>query len=213
MSNHRYSKFWWQDWQGDSSLRSCGLAARGLWMELLCVAHSGTPVGHVTLNGRPATNRQLAAIVGSSEKEVARLIAELEDAGVFSRTATGEIFSRRMVRDADKSDEGAAHVAKRWGNGRATGPPNRGANRSPITNPITLYSESESEAPPRRSPVAGGPAPRASKSFRPPKNAFHEMARVFDAEMAQHATTIEGNAEEVADLEAFRRRLAGGVRG
>ena len=38
-------------------------------------------------------------MVGSSTPKVKQHLAELEDAGVFSRTEVGTIFSRRMVRD------------------------------------------------------------------------------------------------------------------
>jgi len=35
----------------------------------------------------------------------------------------------------------------------------------------------------------------------------------MDAEAAAQAVTIEGTAEEVADFQAFRRRLGGGYNG
>lgn len=107
MSRNRWSKFWWQDWQRDPALRSCGLAARGLWMELLCLAHEGEPYGHVVINGRAATNMQIAKIVGHPEKDIAKLLHELEYAGAFSRTDQGVIYSRRMVRDKEISDQAA----------------------------------------------------------------------------------------------------------
>lgn len=102
----RWIKFWPQDWHGSKELRTCSLAARGLWIDLLCIAHDGEPYGHVTLNGRPANMRQIASIAGVPEKEAARLVAELEDAGVFSRSDEGAIYSRRMVRDMAKRIQG-----------------------------------------------------------------------------------------------------------
>ena len=124
MSNgngHRWSKFWWQDWQREIALKLCCMAARGLWMEMLCLAHEGEPVGHVTVNGKAPTDRQLATMVGASEKEVSRLIKELESNGVFSRTPDGIIYCRRMVRDAGTSQSGAEHVRKKWGEGEEQG--------------------------------------------------------------------------------------------
>ncbi len=99
MSKNIWSKFWWQDWQRDPALRACSLAARGLWMEILAVAHEGDPPGHLTINGNPPSNRQIAAIAGCAVKTVTALLAELEANGVFSRTDAGTIYSRRMVRD------------------------------------------------------------------------------------------------------------------
>lgn len=68
---------------------------------MICIMHDGTPYGHLTINNKAATAKQLGAITGVSEKEATKLLAELEHAGVFSRTELGMIFSRRMVRDWD----------------------------------------------------------------------------------------------------------------
>lgn len=109
MSNRRWSKFWWQDWQREPSLQMCSLAAQGLWMRLLCVAHDGEPHGHVTVNGAAPTMKQIGRLASIGEREAATLVKELEDAGVFSRTPEGIIFSRRMVRDKVASDAGREH--------------------------------------------------------------------------------------------------------
>ena len=133
MSGRRWLKFWPQDWQRDPALRICCVAARGLWMDLICLAHEGSPYGHVTINGVAATMRQIGRITGTTEKEAIKLIQELEDAGVFSRTEGGVIFSRRMVRDHKASDSGREAIEKRW-SGKKVGddipnyPPNRVGN-------------------------------------------------------------------------------------
>lgn len=182
----RWSKFWWQDWQRDPALRMCSLAARGLWMELLCIAHEGTPYGHVTVNGRPLSPAQIAGIVGAKakEKEVLRLLEELEFSGVFSKTPEGTIFSRRMIRDKKASDDGKENIAKRWPKPQTTNetpppppssPPNRGPtngatdpsssppNRVPSRGPNTLEAEAEEvrknglRPPPPADAVAASP--------------------------------------------------------
>lgn len=112
---HRWMKFWPTDWQSDPALRMCSLAARGLWMECLCLAHAAEPYGHVLVNGKAVTPRQLAVLVGSNAKEIEGLLTELEEAGVFSRTEAGAIYSRRMVRDKAASDAGTA-AGKQGGN-------------------------------------------------------------------------------------------------
>jgi hypothetical protein len=119
-ANHRWLKFWPQDWQRDPALRSCGIAARGLWIDLLCIMHEGDPYGHLTINGRGATSRQIGMITGIGEREADKLIAELEEAGVFSRTDAGLIYSRRMVKDKAASDAGREH-GKGGGNPSLTG--------------------------------------------------------------------------------------------
>jgi hypothetical protein len=119
MGSHQWLKFWPQDWQRDPALRICTLAARGLWIELLSLAHDAKPYGHILVNGRQPNNKQMAAVAGCTEAEVAALLAELEEAGVFSKTPDGTIYSRRMVRDAESSQAGRSAAGKRWGAGRA----------------------------------------------------------------------------------------------
>lgn len=140
MSDKRrpWSKFYWESWTGDRKLRSCGLSARGLWMEMLAVMHEATPYGHLLMAGNPLTVQQLANQAGCTLKECTRAIAELEAATVFSRTPDGVIYSRRMVRDHEKTEQGRADIAKRWGedanpNRSPNSPPNRGPTASPIT--------------------------------------------------------------------------------
>lgn len=115
MSARRWAKFWWQDWQRDPALRMCSLAARGAWIEMLCLMAGANPVGHLLVNGRTPNMRQLAAVLGCSEKDANKLVAELEENGVFSRSDDGTIYSRRMVRDKVISDEASAN-GKKGGN-------------------------------------------------------------------------------------------------
>ena len=150
MSNgngHRWSKFWWRDHQGDAALRACSLAARGYWMELLCIAHEAEQVGYVLLNGKQPTGRQIAIIAGCSEREARKLEAELEDAGVFSRLPDGTIYSRRMVKDAEVAEAGREHIAKRWNGAKPPDPPNRVPIRVAISQPNSQASRSPGRDP------------------------------------------------------------------
>jgi len=92
-------QFYPRDWLADAALRSCSIGARGLWMDILCIAHEGEPYGYLRLNGQPVAIDMLARRVGESPKDVKRWLAELEIAGVPSRADDGALFSRRMVRD------------------------------------------------------------------------------------------------------------------
>jgi len=97
-------KFYPQDWRSDEKLRLCSLAARGLWVECMCIMHRAERYGHLEIQGTPLTEAQLAAQVGASADEVAHLIGELEQAGVFSRNRKGVIYSRRMTEDHKKAN-------------------------------------------------------------------------------------------------------------
>lgn len=92
-------QFYPADWRKDPALSTCSLAARGLWVELMCVMHEAEIYGVLSINGTPMTIQQIARTVGESTSVVAKLIKELSDAGVFSTNESGCIFSRRMVRD------------------------------------------------------------------------------------------------------------------
>ena len=101
MKAHPSFQFYPADWLRDPGLRSCSLAARGLWIDMLAFMHEAEPYGHLRLNGKDIGAVGLARMVGSAQKPTESLLHELEGAGVFSRTEEGTIFSRRMVRDQE----------------------------------------------------------------------------------------------------------------
>jgi len=151
MTEHRWSKFWWADWMRDPSLRSCSVAARGLWMDMLAIAFDGAPRGHVTIGRNPASPKQLAIIAGITEKQCVALLAELDQAEVFSRTEAGGIFSRRMVRDTGASEAGREAITKRWAKPTKeapdpNSPPNSPTNREGHSPPHSLEAEADTEA-------------------------------------------------------------------
>lgn len=91
--------FYPADWRKDPGLRVCSIAARGLWMDVLCLMHEAEPYGHLVVNGVAISDAQLARLVGESIATVRKLMSELEAHNVFSRTDAGVAFSRRMVAD------------------------------------------------------------------------------------------------------------------
>lgn len=92
-------QFYPADWRKDPALSTCSLAARGLWIELMCVMHESESYGVLSINGMPMTTQQIARSVGESAAVINKLMAELRAAGVFSVTENGSIYSRRMVKD------------------------------------------------------------------------------------------------------------------
>jgi len=79
------------------------IAARGLWIEMLCIMHEADPEGCLLINDNPVTDSQLASLTGTPPDQLAELLAELESAGVFSRRRDGVIYSRRMTRDSKRA--------------------------------------------------------------------------------------------------------------
>ena len=161
-------QFYPSDWVSDPALKSCSLAARGLWIDMLCIAHASEPYGHLTVNGKPMTAAQLARMVGAHERECARLLTELEDAGVLSRTDAGIAYSRRMVRDeefrklrAEHGAKGAEHGVKGAEHGAKGGRPKRtkGGSETPLNHDGRGVSK-----PPLSPPIYPPPSSSSSSS-------------------------------------------------
>lgn len=197
-----FMKWYARDWRGDGALRMCGYGARGLWADLLSLMHDeGEPYGHLLINGLQPTSAQLARMLGGSAREIEGFLAELEDAGVFSRTEAGAIFSRRMVRDKAKADYDREN-GKGGGNPRlkkkvkgGVNPPDKGLDKAHIpdtrdqipTNGGNDFFGEWYEAYPRH--IGRGQAERA----------YHSALKKTDA-----ATLLDGArraAETYADTE------------
>ncbi len=174
-------QFYPADWRKDMALQSCSVAARGLWIDLLCIAHECEPYGHLTVNGRAMTSAQIGRHTGLTARECDALLLELADAGVLSRTDEGVIFSRRMVRDEDLRNRrasggaaGAEHGVKGAEAGSKGGRPkaDKGGSETPLTAeqkppPSSSSSSSPSGSPPVSSKPPGG-ARTASRGSRLP---------------------------------------------
>jgi len=164
---HRWSKFWWADWQNDEQLRMCSMAAQGVWMRALCTMHNAG--GYLLVDNSPVNGRSLARIWGAEKKQIDRCLAELLDKGVASITNEGVIFSRRMVRDFKASAAGAEAAAKRHHPNRPNGSPNGSPNAKPNGSPNapearSLEARKEPPVGPHRagdlSPPSGDPLRR-----------------------------------------------------
>lgn len=135
------------DWRRDVALQSCSLEARGLWAELLWLMHDGVPYGHLaTLAGAIADDR-VAAMIGVPPAQYRRLLAELEAAGVPSRTESGVLFSRRMVRDAHLRAVRASAGSK-GGSTRVHNERSKSLSKNPSSDPDSApIIRSSSDAP------------------------------------------------------------------
>lgn len=194
------SQFYWGDWLRDTALRSCSLAARGLWIDMLALMHEGTPYGHLRVGDTLITTDRLARMVGEAPGRVRALLAELEAAGVFSRDEGRAIYSRRMVKDERIRNARAIGGAKSLANpnvpqprGRAEGP-QQGRNEGYPSPPsfggspaVASASASASATPPSPSPSAGDRQRQGSRC----------------AELLHHVTTAlptDGARSDLADL-------------
>ncbi len=139
-------QFYPGDWRNDLALRKCSLAARGMWIEIMCIAHECEPYGTLRHNGEPLQADDIAGLVGMcSPREAKTLIDELVRKGVAKVDADGVIYSKRMVRDeeirnarAEGGKAGGEHGAKGAEQGakggRPTGPKGvgKGGSETPL---------------------------------------------------------------------------------
>lgn len=106
-------------------------------MDMLAVMHDGEPYGHLTVNGRRPSTKQLSTVFGTTEKAAEAYIQELEDAGVFSRAEDGTIYNRRMVRDKAASEKAST-------DGKSGGNPEIRRGSAPKADRVRSYRQSDS---------------------------------------------------------------------
>lgn len=191
-------QFYPADWRKDAALQSCSLAAQGLWVNMMCVAHECEPYGHLVINSRPMTGQQIARLVGLSAKDFAALFDELDAAGVASKTDEGAIYSRRMVRDEDVrakraagGADGAEHGVKGAVHGSKGGRPKkaRGVSEPPLNPPPSSSSSPSGNSEAAASDAAAAAAADPAKVVDPDPKAKtpEEMAK---AELWRAAVSV-----------------------
>ena len=207
MSDRPWFKFFPSDWRADAALRGCSPTARLLWLEMMLLMSEATPIGHLLVSGKPIADRSLAVNVALSVEEVKSGITELDTSGVFSRTADGVIFSRKMVRDARKSAEQSARVKKRWsGNKGLNGSGNTGLiPEGGNTGLIPHGPQARSQSPERKRKT---PSVSKEKGFRLPDSWALSEA---DKSYARQAGVVE--VDEMGEAFADYWRQQPGQRG
>lgn len=152
-------KWRFDKWQHDPGLRMCGLAARGLWADLLAIMHGCEPYGHLSVQGRSPSPKQIASMVGmTSEREVIALMKELEENGVFSRSGDGQVFCRRMVRDNTARLNGKYYGAQGG-------------------NPDLLAKSAEGDNPADERGLTPNPTPPVGRTLNPDKDTERKRER------------------------------------
>jgi biotin operon repressor len=198
-------QFYPGDWMKDPALRAVSLAARGLWIDTLCLMFESHRRGYlVHRTGAPVSLDQLARMVGASGEEVQRLAQELEDCGVLSRTSDGVLYSRRMARDEERRKQNAKNgslggnpklVGKsdnQESNPRVNREPNQPSNRNPTPSSSTSSSSSpsgdqlEEESKPARGKRFVKPTLEEARAY------CQERGSVIDPEEWWHKNEAKG---------------------
>ena len=98
-------QFYPGDWMKDPNVRRCSPAARGVWMDMLCLAFECEDRGVLASGDQPWTDAEISAAVTGPTDVVLSCISELLSKGVCARNKSGAIFSKRMVRDEHERKE------------------------------------------------------------------------------------------------------------
>lgn len=155
-------KFWPGHWLGDRRLRRVSMGARGLWIDICALmAHETSAYGFLLFDGRQPSAVELARDLGATPDEVAAALEELRAGKVCGVVGDpelprdypdlvglipesipeGTIFSRRMIRDRARSEEGREHK-----NRGLEGPPPRPPSRADLEK--QLESGDDPASPP-----------------------------------------------------------------
>lgn len=177
-------QFYPGDWLRDTGLRSCSAAARGLWMDILCFMHEGSPYGYLKVNHKVILAPNLARMCGLTLEETEGCLAELAEAGVFETDAEGVIFSRRMIRDEELRNKRAAcgHL---------------GGNPTLKDNPkvgVCLSTEVKQKPTPSSSSSSSSTNTSSNEEVGAPKKTYL-LDEEFWAEMRRHYPEIDVDAE------------------
>jgi hypothetical protein len=141
-SKNPSSLIFWNDLENDEQLKTCSLAAQGLWAcRLLPIAARSAVVGVVQIGSHPCRWNDdlpvlMARAVGATPEIVEAiaagyrsLLSELVNSGAASVDDDGRVYNRRMVREeaerAGKSQAGKAGARARWGKGTDSTPHGR----------------------------------------------------------------------------------------
>lgn len=128
---------YWNDLENDEHLRTCSLAAKGLWdHHMLPIAARSDEPGVVLLGKHPSRMdgdlpALLARATGEAPDVIASLLRELVDSGAASIDGQGRVYNRRMVREEARRQQLAAAGRK---GGKAPRKPKADPKQTPQQN-------------------------------------------------------------------------------
>ncbi|MEM9372611.1 MAG: hypothetical protein AAGA55_03125, partial [Planctomycetota bacterium] len=139
-------QFYPGDWLKDPALRLCTPAARGAWIDMLCLMFESEDRGHLITNGQAWTIADIARAIGCQPKSVRELIAK----GVARESEAGVIFSPRMVRDAkvakarsEAGSKGGSPILLKQNGSKHEAGPEQSAKQRPTPSSSSSSSSSD----------------------------------------------------------------------
>lgn len=154
-------QFYPGDWLKDANLRRCSHAAKGVWIDMLCLMFEADERGVLATNGVAWSDEDIACAIGGDTTTTISAIQELTFKGVAKRRSNGAVYSKRMVADENKRQLCSAAGKKGGGNpnltqkdptfkgqpkGGSKGESKGGSKQNP--NPSSSSSSSDNNNPP-----------------------------------------------------------------
>ncbi len=157
------------DWMKDQ-VSTCSLAAQGLWLRMMFLGHDSERYGYLSLNGAAMPPGHIARRCNTTLDQYTTLLAELDEAGVPSRTPEGIIFSRRMAKDAQTRALGAKRQRRKRKRDKKLSDDGCHADVTPDVTPQSEDANEDENAIEKRSDFPQGKSARksASKKFVAP---------------------------------------------
>lgn len=100
------------DWMKDPNLRRCSQAARGVWIDMLCLMFECEQRGVLITGSSPWSREDAAAAVGGNADVTLRCIDELVAKGVCKVREDGALYSKRLLDDETNRVNTRERVAK-----------------------------------------------------------------------------------------------------
>ncbi len=153
MPGRPWEKFWYQEWRGDTKLRDCSAAARGVWIEVLCMMWSE---GVGTMSRSTENWSRQIGIPADVTDLALRELKKNEVGDIEFRNAGVTITSRRIQRELNKREQGNLRVKKHR---------EKAAGNDSVTDDVTGYVTGRG----KRKEERGHIKEQKSKA-KPPKN-------------------------------------------
>ena len=141
-------QFYTADWLEEPGLKLCSLAAKGLWIDLLCYMWKMEERGKLRINGVNLGSKEVSTLLGKDEAEVKQTLSELKQYGVSETTDDGCIYNRRMVED-EKQRQSKVEAGRKGGRSkRPSKTEAKGGSPTPTPTPTPSSSSTLTPTPP-----------------------------------------------------------------
>lgn len=205
----------------DSDLRKCSPAARGVWIDLLCMIHDADDLGSIT-----GTLDQLARMIGVFPAEMRQSLDELSDttaATVTERNGKITVVCNRIQREAKLKQGNALRQRRHRGhtesNKNVTPPSSSSSSSSTSTTTKAVVEETRESAP--KPPPQPPPETRAESIYREyfpdvrlaigQADAFHLIDDLDEAMWRKTCGIWQGNGHNVRHVgnivDRYKREL------